>query len=121
MTPINWTRPIRRVSDKAPARLLGEAKNPLPHLRRVVLVEESPGDETCYVCAEDGTYFEQRREFLENIPEPPHVAWVNFVNVPDKGAFRMVTCANVVDARPKSTDGLLACVRVEWREGQFDD
>ena len=68
----------------------------------------------------NGAYYERNGDLDSALmpPEPEtHVAWANI----HTGSSLLCLHETREEAEDSATDGRTACIRIEWKDGQFDD
>jgi hypothetical protein len=109
---IDWTKPVERVSDGSPVRVLCADRRG-DSCPVVLLISSPSGYEFIAKCQIDGTYC-TASPLYRNVP----VKRVGYLNV-----YRNRACLH--ETRESAENGLdfdaVACVRVEYTEGQTFD
>ena len=112
---IDWTKPIETM-DGQPARVLA---TDLAYHRPVVVAVASKGadHEAVWLLTSEGAYDTDRPLMVRNVPPDPIVRYINMYPNGCRGR------AHESRAKADNSAGSsrIACVRVEFKEGQFDE
>lgn len=108
---VDWDKPIQCCG--RPARLLGTLEKCGTPM--VVAVMREDGSEECVYAKDDGASLYGCFE-ITNVPQR-HVRWVN-VYRDDENRIFLVESDTKEDADASASKGRIACVRVEFEEGE---
>lgn len=112
---IDWTKPIE-TADGSPARVLA---TDLACTRPVVVAVATKGldYETVLLLNSEGSYDKGKPPIVRNVPPAPMGRYFNVYRDGSISAGH----ENRADADDYQGPDRIACVRVEFKEGQFDD
>ena len=112
---IDWTKPIETV-DGQPARVLA---TDLAYHRPVVVAVAAKGadHEAVWLLTSEGSYDTDRPLMVRNVPPAPVVRYFNVY----EHDFVSAGHDSRAEADEGAGPGRIACIRVELKEGQFDE
>lgn len=112
---IDWTKPIETVDGHSVRVLATDLDSSFP----VAVAVRNGGDgrETVLLLHSDGSYAKGKPPIIRNVPPAPIV---RYFNVCENNYFS-VGYNSRDEADEDAGSGRIACVRVEFREGQFDE
>lgn len=117
---IDWTKPVRTVGDHRPVRVLCIDAKITDYPVVALVADKGSGLEyTCTLTSEGSEFVgvHSHGVQVENVPET-RVAYLNIY--PGKSGMCSHTTRKEADLAANGPDRL-ACVRVEYTEGQFDE
>lgn len=116
---IDWTKPIRTKEEGLPARVIGTGKHYVGY-QHVVAIDFG-GHEMIGVCGDDGVckYSPTKGITIVNVPKK-HSLWVNVYHGCGFGPTEYDAFGYASKEKADKVSGLgrLACVRVEFEEGE---
>lgn len=112
---VDWTKPIETVDGHSARVLATDLDSSFPV---AVAVRNGGNDhETVLLLHSDGSYTKGKPPTIRNVPPDPIV---RYLNVYRDGSINCVGHKSRADADDYKGQGRIACVRVEFKEGQFD-
>ena len=118
---VDWSKPIQR-RDGAPAELMGVVRSG-NRARYFVKFCLGTNHEDWEICLEDGIVYspENGAHNIINVPEPERVLYINIYESKSNGSICTYGYHSRKDADEKASPNRIACVRLTYHPGQFDD